>query len=76
MKRDTQSEIQAKKFKSYHKIWVETSGQYQACDWMAAHIGHLVANVDRIQKQVRKLEKAMSAGHKSKRVAATPNEKS
>jgi hypothetical protein len=67
MKRDTQSEIQAKKFKSYHKIWVETSGQYQACDWMAAHIGHLVANVDRLQKQVRKLEK---------RVATTPNEKS
>jgi hypothetical protein len=59
MKRDEQSSVQAKKFQSYHKIWVETSGQYEACDWMAAHIGHLVSKVERLERRVRGLERKL-----------------
>jgi len=69
MKRDAQTEIQGKKFQAYHRIWVETAGQYEACDWMAAHVGHLVANVEQLEKRIRKLERAVFAGRKSRRTA-------
>ena len=62
MKRDAQSGLQAKKFKTYHRLWVETSGQYHACEWLAAHVGHLVANVEKLQKQVRKIERKIKQG--------------
>jgi hypothetical protein len=60
MNRNDQAMAEGKKFKTYHRIWVETSGQYQACEWMAVTIGQLVSNVGHLQKQLRKLEKRIT----------------
>lgn len=56
MKRDERSHKTGVMFQAICTYWREQSNN-AALDWMATHIGHLVANVEKLQKQVKRLEK-------------------
>lgn len=64
MKRSIQPQIKSKEFQRYHRIWQQKYGAFEASDWMAAHIGHLVATVGELQKKVKKLEKQIEIRHR------------
>ncbi len=64
MKSPNQTAIQSKKFQSYHNAWLTLHGPDEASDFLAAHIGRLVARVDALEKQVKKLSKVRKSAYK------------
>lgn len=49
---------ESRKFAGYLAIWIEHGGDREAVDWLARHVGRLVAKTKSLERRVSALERS------------------
>lgn len=50
----------AQRFQAMCRLWSETASDQDALDWLAAHVGRLVAEVQQLRRDVARLQREVA----------------